>query len=66
MSNSSDSDQARHLVGPDLDPNCLQRLSADGTSWQRVNKFYYNICLECFTEVLGKYSNIVDTDPTAH
>ena len=27
MSNSSDPDQARHFVGPDLGPNCLQRLS---------------------------------------
>ena len=26
---SLNSDQARHFVGPDLDPNCLQRLSAD-------------------------------------
>ena len=31
MSNSFDPDQARHFVGPDLDPNCLQRLSADDT-----------------------------------
>ena len=29
VSNSLDSDQARHFVGPDLDPNYLQRLSAD-------------------------------------
>ena len=29
VSNSSDPDQARHLVGPDRDPNCLQRLSTD-------------------------------------
>ena len=29
MSNSLDPDQARHSVGPDLGPNCLQRLSAD-------------------------------------
>ena len=36
MSNSLDPDQARHLVGPDLGPNCLQRLSADATSMQRV------------------------------
>ena len=28
---SLDPDQARHLDGPDLGPNCLQRLSADGT-----------------------------------
>ena len=29
MSNSLDQDQAQHFVGPDLGPNCLQRLSAD-------------------------------------
>ena len=29
MSNSLDPDQDRHYVGPDLGPNCLQRLSAD-------------------------------------
>ena len=32
MSNSLDPDQARHFVGPDLGPNCLQRLSADNKS----------------------------------
>ena len=37
MSNSLDPDQARHFVGPDLGPNCLHRLSADGTSRQRVH-----------------------------
>ena len=36
VSNSLDLDQARHFVGPDLGPNCLQRLSADDTSRQRV------------------------------
>ena len=29
MSNSLDPDQARQNVGPDLGPNCLQKLSAD-------------------------------------
>ena len=29
VSNSLSPDQAQHFVGPDLDPNCLQRLSAD-------------------------------------
>ena len=29
VSNSLDPDQARHFVGPDLGPNCLQSLSAD-------------------------------------
>ena len=32
VSNNLDSDQARHLVGPDLGPNCLQRLSPDNKS----------------------------------
>ena len=42
MSNSSDPDQARHLVGPDLVQNCLKRLSAEDTSRQIV-KVMYNI-----------------------
>ena len=32
VSNSLDPDQAQRFVGPDLGPNCLQRLSADNTS----------------------------------
>ena len=32
VSNSLDPDQAQHFVGPDLGPNCLQRLSADNTT----------------------------------
>ena len=32
VSNSSDPDQDRHSVGPDLGPNCLQRLSTDDKS----------------------------------
>ena len=30
-SNSWDPDQARRSVGPDLGPNCLQKLSASNT-----------------------------------
>ena len=37
MSNRLDPDQARHFVGPDLGPICLQRLWADNTSRQRIN-----------------------------
>ena len=33
----TDPDQARHFVGPDLGPNCLQRLSTDDTRRQKVN-----------------------------
>ena len=36
VSNNLDPDQARHLVRPDLGPNCLERLSADNTRRQRV------------------------------
>ena len=31
QSNSLDPDQAQHFVGPDLVPNFLKKLSADGT-----------------------------------
>ena len=39
MSTSLDPDQARRIVGPDLGPNCLPRLSADDTGGQRVNRY---------------------------
>ena len=32
MSNGLDPDQDQHYVGPDLRPNCLQRLLADDKS----------------------------------
>ena len=32
VSNGLDPDQDRHSVGPDLGPNCLQRLSVDDKS----------------------------------
>ena len=42
LSNSSQStrptDQNGHFVGPDLGQNCLQRLSLEDTSRQRVDK----------------------------
>ena len=40
MSNSLDPDQARHFVGPDLGPNCLQKLSADDISSLRVKRLH--------------------------
>ena len=33
VSNSLDPDLTRYFVGPDLGPNCLQRLSVDKTRW---------------------------------
>ena len=38
MSNNLDIDQAQHFVGSDLGSNYLQRLSANGTSRQRVKR----------------------------
>ena len=32
VSNGLDPDQERHFVGPDLGPNCLQRLTANNKS----------------------------------
>ena len=39
-SNSLDPDQAQGSVRPDLVPNCLQKLSADGTWRQRVKQTF--------------------------
>ena len=38
VSNSLDPAEARSFVGPDLGPNCLQRLSADNTNTSLVGK----------------------------
>ena len=43
VSKSLDPDQARHFVGPDLGPNCLQRISADDTCKQRVKSGHTNV-----------------------
>ena len=50
-----DPDQAQHFIGPDLGPNCLQRLSADDTRRQKVGQLIPNkkpccnaIDLTCF------------------
>ena len=43
VSNSLNSHQARHFVGPDLCPNCLERFSVDTTRRRRV---YYVVFLE--------------------
>ena len=52
VSNSLDPDQVQHFVGPNLGPNCLQRLSADDTR-QRV--FDHS---ECRTVIM--FSNVCD------
>ena len=45
--NILDPDQARHSVGLDLGPNCLQRLSADDTCRQIVNR---KLCKQMTTD----------------
>ena len=66
MSNSLDPDQARQNVGPDLGPNCLQRLSADHTiccGGQTVNGYDYQIDKEkLFTLILNSESVRVTLD----
>ena len=52
VSNSLDPDQARHFVGPDLGPYCLQRLSETikfTASRQRVNRFF---CLRIWHQMV--------------
>ena len=38
VSNDLDLDQDQHFVGPDLGPNCLQKLSAGGKSRNKLGK----------------------------
>ena len=60
VSNSSDPDQDRRSVGPDLGPNCLQRLSANVTaSKERVilnsfNRAISGNCLKIYKVMLLK------------
>ena len=39
MSNNLDPDQVQRIVGPDLGPNCLPRLSADETGRQELRNY---------------------------
>ena len=41
MSNSSDLDQARRFVGPDMGPDCLQSLYADGNAATSRKRVYF-------------------------
>ena len=59
MSNSLDPDQARRIVGPDLGPNCLPRLSADDTGRQRVNISFRWVSAEKIRCVFDDNSKII-------
>ena len=43
VSNSLDTDQAWHFVGPDLGPNCLQRFSADDAADNLIGCQTFNL-----------------------
>ena len=45
VSKSLDPDQAQQIVGPDPDPNCLQRLSAEDNSRKGVK---FETCVNIF------------------
>ena len=59
-SNSLDPDLALHFVRPDLDPNCLQRLSTDDTSKKR---FFCHLLIDFkinfFEKLFQKYHQSV-------
>ena len=55
MANSLDPDQARQNVGPDLDPICLQRLSADNTGRSGDIRIY--VCYEVVHTVIMSIDN---------
>ena len=53
MSNRLGPDQARRFLGPDLGPDCLARLSADGTGRKRVKQScILNMLIICPFEIL--------------
>ena len=55
MSNSLGPGQAQQNVWPDLGPNCLQRLSANCTSSQRVNVTSMNYFLVINPSIFASY-----------
>ena len=58
VSNSLDPDQARHFVGPDLGPNCLQRLSADIAGKElNTKQLVDTFCLKPWLKLISFGSN---------
>ena len=54
MSKILDPGQARHFVWPDLGLNCLQKLSADDTSRQRIYEHSFFWILAIMQKILCK------------
>ena len=59
VANSLNPDQTRHFFGPDLGPNCLQRLSADDTSRKELKresvKAAYSVTMNIFRKILFSF-----------
>ena len=54
MSNGLDPDQDQHSVSSDLDPNCLQRLSADNKSPLARQELIFNFCLHAYVKSMSR------------
>ena len=61
MSNRLDPDPAKHFVGPDLGPKCLQKLSADDTRRKRGNARKVSLLISIFPHRRSKPSPEVVT-----
>ena len=61
MSNSLDPDQNRLNVGPDLDLNCQQRLSADDTSYYKQGLLFEKTYLIVIKDETGLKSKQNDS-----
>ena len=58
VSNSLHPDQARHFVGPDLGPNCLQRLLADNKSHPKGAELNTKQLVDTLAKTLAKVNFI--------
>ena len=73
-SNSLDPDQDQHSIGPDLGPNCLQRLSAGKKKSCRKKKrkeltlsplvpIFYSLLMRCANSLEGPGSDLINIRP---
>ena len=63
MSNSLGPYETQSFVGPDLGPNCLQRLSADDTNTSLIGKGLPSELVFSFTLVIFRHSDDLLTIP---
>ena len=75
VSNRLDPDQARHFVGPDLDLNCLQKLSAEDIKRDDMHSevsvillVYHFFCRSVLPSIhsYGSCCGVVDNTPTLY